>query len=59
MPLESRSDMKAPLELDHLMEAGVEEVEALLLEVDTLGGCTMDRLAGDSASGMEIVPVEL
>ena len=49
--------MKAPLELVHLMPGLL--VTLLLTELDTLGGWTMDRLAGDSVSGMEMVPPPL
>ena len=56
IPEESMSEMKEPLEVVHLIAVGAAAL--LLLEV-SLGGWTMERLAGERLSGMEMVPPPL
>ena len=54
--------MKAPLDVVHRIAVGGLEIEAedgLLTEEDTLGGWTMERFAGDSDSGIVMVPPPL
>ena len=49
--------MKEPLDVVHLI-AAVGAAALLLLE-ESLGGWTMERLAGERLSGMEMVPPPL
>ena len=50
------SEMKEPLDVVHLIAVGA---AALLLLEDSLGGWTMERLAGERLSGSEMVPPPL
>ena len=60
IPEESMSLMKAPLDVVHRIGGlEMETEEGLLTEEDTLGGWTMERLAGDSDSGIVMVPPPL